>query len=121
MANAPLENGQPGESRTGSRRRVLRSGKVVLRDGSASINCSIINLSETGARIRLPHDQLIPLRFNFINVTDGTLHEATIVWYKFPDVGLRFLNSHRVDEAPEHLKPLRKLWLDCTVRRSDLS
>jgi len=120
---APSKEILPEESRQSGRQRVLRSGKIVMRDGSTSANCSIIDISPTGARVRLQRDQLIPLRFEFINVTEGTVHEASIIWFRFPDVGLSFKSSYSFDDAalPERLRSLRRLWVDSTTRKSDLS
>jgi hypothetical protein len=53
------------DSKRGSpRQRVLKGGKIVFAGGSFSVDCTIRNLSETGARLQIPTTGPIPDRFH---------------------------------------------------------
>ena len=49
--------------RSSPRQRVLKSGKMVFAGGSFSIDCTIRNISETGARLQVPTTVGIPEKF----------------------------------------------------------
>lgn len=72
------------------RQRVLKSGKIVFAGGSFSVDCTIRNLSTTGARLQVPTTVAIPDRFVLVDAHAGTRREATVVWRKADQLGVRF-------------------------------
>ena len=72
------------------RHRVLKSGKIVFAGGSFSVDCTIRNLSETGGRLLVPTTVVIPDRFNLVDVQARTRRQATVVWRKGDQIGVRF-------------------------------
>jgi hypothetical protein len=78
------------EKRNNQRRRVLKSGKIVFANGSFSVDCTIRNLSDTGARLQVPTSVAIPDRFTLVDVHGGTRHEALVVWRRGDLLGVRF-------------------------------
>ncbi len=103
--------------RKGGRKRVLLGGKVVYNEGNASLDCTIVDVSETGARIRLPRGQGVPSHVYLIDIRNHRAHEATIAWLKPPLAGLRFEKSYAFDASlPERLGYLRRVWIEAAVR-----
>ncbi len=76
--------------RNSLRQRVLKSGKIVFAGGSFSVDCTIRNASETGARLQVPTTVAIPDRFTLVDAHGGTRREASVVWRKSNQMGVRF-------------------------------
>jgi PilZ domain len=72
------------------RQRVLKGGKIVFAGGSFSVDCTIRNLSATGARLQVPTTVAIPDKFVLLDAHAGTRREATVVWRKADQIGVRF-------------------------------
>jgi hypothetical protein len=95
------------DRRRAPRRRVLPSGKLAYADHSVTADCSVRNLSESGAMIVLPPTPL-PTDPFLIVIKQASLHEARTVWRAGGRWGLQFLNSWRLTgDAPE---TMRQLW-----------
>jgi hypothetical protein len=69
------------------RQRVLKSGKIVFANGSFTVDCTIRNLSDKGARLQVPTSITIPDRFTFVD-GDGTRRAARVVWRKADLIGI---------------------------------
>jgi hypothetical protein len=77
--------------RIAPRQRVLKSGKIIFSGGAFSIDCTIRNISETGARLQVPTSVAIPDKFTLLDThAGGTRREATVVWRKDNMMGVRF-------------------------------
>ena len=99
------------ERRPKSRNRVLLGGIIVYSEGSYSINCTIRDISLTGARIGLPKGYSIPSSVYLINIRGQTGHEAQVVWFKGAEAGLAFVSSFDLDRiANPELSYLRRIW-----------
>ena len=72
------------------RQRVLKSGRIVFANGAFSVDCSIRNISETGARLQVPLTVSIPDHFTLVDSHGGTRHFAKVVWRKGDLLGIRF-------------------------------
>ena len=72
------------------RQRVLKSGKIVFAGGSFSVDCTIRNLSETGAQLQIPTTVAIPDKFTLVDAHARTRREATVVWRKGDQISVRF-------------------------------
>ena len=78
------------EHRRSPRQRVVKSGKIIYGGGSIVIDCTIRNLSATGARLQVPTSVAIPDRFEFAETAAGTKRPATVVWRRGALMGIRF-------------------------------
>jgi hypothetical protein len=78
------------DKRHRQRQRVLKGGKIVFADGSFSVECTIRNISDTGARVQVPTSVAIPDRFTLIDAHVGTRRKAKVVWRKGDLMGLHF-------------------------------
>lgn len=109
---APNTNG-----RRQLRRRTLMAGRIVLDDGATHLDCTILDVSPSGAHIRFPHGRSIPAHFYLINVRDRTAHDAKIVWRNAEHAGLHFESTYPLSgDMPDHLGHLRKHWFECATR-----
>ena len=106
----------PSDDRRGApRRRALLSGKLVYGAAEYSVDCTIRDLTETGARVRLATDVPVHDPVWLIHLNLGTAYRAAVAWRKPSELGLRFdgavdLNGP-VDAALHHV---RRIWIDTT-------
>ena len=101
------------DSRAGSRKRTLLRGRICWGPHAAiSTDCTIRDISETGAQLRVPATQALPNEFALIHVLDGIAYQATLAWRRGDLAGVHFEARHdlRVAGAPE-LFHLRQIWL----------
>jgi hypothetical protein len=78
------------EKRGGPRQRVLKSGKIIFAGGSFSVDCTIRNMSDTGARLQVPTTVPIPDRFSLVDVQARIQRVAKVAWRKGDLIGVRF-------------------------------
>src|SRR3981081_4123396 len=79
--------------RKAPRKRTLLGGKVVFGDGQHVRDCTIRDISETGAKIVMHKGEVIPTRVFLIDRRTPIAYEATVSWIKAPDFALRFLKA----------------------------
>jgi len=109
----PAQPAQPENHRRVRRNRVLMEGKLTYALGARSIDCTIRDLSDTGARVRLAGAEPMPEQVVLIQMRSGVAFDATVAWSRDRDLGLTFTGSHRLDEdCPPAMAPLRRLWLE---------
>jgi hypothetical protein len=83
------------DRRPGARKRVLWPGKVIWGKNLFSIDCVIRDLSETGARISIAKDEILPTRVELTDFKNGLSRDAEVIWIKLPIYGLKFTGSPR--------------------------
>lgn len=66
--------------RNSRRQRVLLAALIVELESETAIRCRVENVSETGARLRLPDPRFLPATFWLIAVTAGLAYRAKTVW-----------------------------------------
>ena len=105
------------ERRPERRRRTLLGGCIVFDDGKQVFDCTIRNLSKSGARITLPAGYSIPTQIFLIHLRDRLVYEAVIVWRKDGEAGLSFKKELRLSElADSQLAYLQALWFERAAR-----
>jgi hypothetical protein len=113
------------------RKRTCLNGKLVYGDagfmgdnaltptGAFTLDCTIHNISEGGARIVLSKRQPLPASLYLIVAKYGVVYRADVVWSNFPARGLKFTQTYLFGAVvPEELKVLRRLWVDLCARTS---
>lgn len=106
------------DERSGLRKRSLLSGKLVSEAGDVSFDCVIRDLSETGARVKLPVGFVIPDSLWLIHVVGGVAYRVEVRWRNDRELGLSFLEAHDMNApTPARLVRLRLLWLECSPRQ----
>ncbi|MGL9622246.1 PilZ domain-containing protein [Bradyrhizobium sp. U531] len=76
------------ERRDKARHRVLKAGTIAF--GGGGIDCTVRNLSDTGAALDVTSPVGIPDHFNLFLTGDGTHLSCTVVWRKERRIGVRF-------------------------------
>ena len=108
--NGTNERGAP-------RRRTLTGGKIVYGDGAYTYDCTIREISTSGARIGIAGGIVIPRAFFLIDQKRGTAFEAVLVWRNGTQAGLKFRAAHDlVHLADPQLRFLRDLYAASHLR-----
>jgi hypothetical protein len=74
------------ENRDSRRHRVLKGGHILF--GGGSIDCTVRNLSDTGAALDVTSPVGIPTEFTL--VTDDSQRPCRVVWRKEKRIGVTF-------------------------------
>ncbi|WP_025032582.1 PilZ domain-containing protein [Bradyrhizobium sp. DOA9] len=76
------------ERRDKARHRVLKAGTIEF--GGGGIDCTVRNLSDTGAALDVTSPVGIPDHFTLFVQADGMHRTCTVVWRKEKRIGVRF-------------------------------
>jgi len=76
------------ERRSSLRHRTFKAAKIVLKEDAAVIDCTVRNLSETGALIGIANAVAVPEEFSLR--MDGSTRLCAVVWRRFDRFGVRF-------------------------------
>jgi hypothetical protein len=76
------------EHRIAPRRRVLKAGSISF--GGGVIDCTVRNISETGAALEVVTPLSIPDKFTLIVQPDGLSRSCRVVWRKQRRIGVTF-------------------------------
>jgi len=76
------------ENRIQSRLRTLKSGKIVFNDRRSVVDCTIRNLSRTGACLQMPTTAGIPEHFELL--LEGVSRTCAIAWRSGSRMGVSF-------------------------------
>jgi PilZ domain len=107
----------PAERRPKSRKRVLLTGIVTYAEGAYSFECTIRNLSETGARLAVGKNMQFPTDFYLINVRDRVVYDAKLVWNNSTEVGATFRDTMPLAGITDpKLSFLKRLWMAKATR-----
>ena len=105
------------------RKRTCLNGKLVygegpfLPDGAFTLDCTIRDISEGGAKVILARRLPLPPNLYLIVIKYCVAHWAQVVWLDFPARGLKFSKTYSLSAIlPDELKFLRKLWGDLYAR-----
>jgi len=81
--------------RIAPRRRVLKTGSIEF--GGTVIDCTVRNISETGAALEIRAPLYIPERFSLTIVSEQLMRRCRVVWHRGTRIGVAFdgtLGSH---------------------------
>ena len=76
------------ERRDKARHRVLKAGTIEF--GGGAIDCTVRNLSDTGAALDVTSPLGIPEHFTLFIPVEGTHRSCTVVWRKEKRIGVKF-------------------------------
>ena len=93
------------------RRRVLLAGVIAYGGGIYCVDCTIRDVSGTGARVSYQGVHPIPVGIYLINIRERIAHEARVVWRKDQEIGLHFVRTiTALDATDASLSFLSRLW-----------
>ena len=99
------------ERRAEARRRVLLKGKIVYPHNSFSADCTIRDLSASGARIAAAPEAMTSDPF-LIVVGEAVVHQSAFAWRKDQQASLRFQRSVNLDGGNPSSLTQRSTYLD---------
>ena len=76
------------EHRIAPRRRMFKAGTIEF--GGGGIDCTVKNLSDTGAALEVLSPLYVPDRFTLLVPTDQFKRRCHIVWRKERRIGIAF-------------------------------
>jgi hypothetical protein len=79
------------EYRKSPRRRVLKDGKLIFGQGHSIVDCTIDNMSEGGAHVRVNSSHGVPEEFYLVETTRAIIYRAAVAWRTTTGIGLRLL------------------------------
>jgi hypothetical protein len=106
--NTALAPGMANETRIAPRRRTLKSGKVAYNDRHVTIDCTLRDMSPTGARLRVEGSVTAPDTFELLIPLDGLEANCQVVWRSGCDLGVKFLAAPRI-VAPKRTQVINAL------------
>lgn len=89
----------PAERRPKRRKSVLTAGIVASADGTFNLNCTIRDLSESGARLAMPRNAKLPASFYLIDVRERLAYEAATIWNNGTEAGVKFGKTQRLADV----------------------
>lgn len=105
------------QRRPARRKQVLMPGVITIPPGTKLHNCSILNLSDSGAQVTLQSGRELPSTFYLINIRDRCAYEARVAWRKQDKAGLVFSTQFNLTQIPDPgMRFLRRLWLEAAVQ-----
>jgi hypothetical protein len=87
------------ERRPFVRKRVLLGGVAVHPLRRNGTNCQVRDITETGARITIPHAVNLPDQLHLIIVREQVAYDARVIWRKGEEAGISF--SRAIDLRAE--------------------
>ncbi|MGQ0484188.1 MAG: PilZ domain-containing protein [Hyphomicrobiales bacterium] len=83
------------DKRAARRSRVLKDGKIVSMNYSSVVDCSVRDVSATGARIRCDNLDAVPDEFQLLIQSDNLIRPVKVVWRRNDLIGLQFTGEAR--------------------------
>lgn len=91
------------EHRVTPRRRVLRGASLIFNDGNSTIDATVRDISDTGARVKVQAMFECPTNV-VLKLVDGTTYDAQVRWFRNLELGLRFAGDPGVMGDPSALR-----------------
>lgn len=80
------------DRRAQPRKKVRKIGRVLYNDSQAMIDCTILDISEGGAKLEFANRQVLPRIFS-LQLDDGSVTRCEVRWAKDNFFGVRFLDD----------------------------
>jgi hypothetical protein len=104
------------EARRAPRKAVSRTVVVVYGERRATVGGTLLNISSSGARIRIPARQELPDGFFLIDLTEKTAYLCVVMNHIAGVYGVKFVNRHPLSSLPPTLGFLSAIWMDFAQR-----
>jgi hypothetical protein len=104
-----------GDRRRGARSKALLRGVLVFDHPPITVDCTIRDLTQSGARLVVVDRVAVPREGSLINIRDGVAYEVSVAWRANGEIGVSFGETIDLKQpapsGPHH--HLRNLWLAC--------
>ena len=81
------------EARQGERVRALLRARIIFNNQNSTIDCTIKNISTSGAKIDLGNSASVPAEFDLEVPQRGRTYRARIVWRDASALGVTFVED----------------------------
>jgi PilZ domain len=81
------------DKRRSRRGRSLLQGRIIFNSHYSVLECTILDVSETGARITFAHPIQIPQEFELDIPKRGSITRTQVVWSRGREHGVRFIKD----------------------------
>lgn len=78
------------EKRIATRQRIARNGKIVFANFATILDCTMRDVSETGAKLIAQDAKSVPDKFGLVLITDQLMRDAKVVWRRGNEIGVEF-------------------------------
>ena len=78
------------DRRRGDRQRVLKSATIIFNRGHCALSCHILDISNTGAKVKPSDVLLCPGEF-VLQPRVGSARACEVVWRRSDNVGVRYI------------------------------
>jgi hypothetical protein len=78
------------ERRHQLRSRTLKSARILLNHHQSVIDCTVRNLSPTGACLKVETTFGLPDRFDVLFDVDKSIRSCRLIWHKDRQIGVEF-------------------------------
>ncbi|HEX3494381.1 MAG TPA: PilZ domain-containing protein [Methylocella sp.] len=85
-----MEKPAQEERRNKARRRALKGARIVLEGHWAAIDCTVHNLSDRGACLKVESPIGIPDTFDLVRDHPSFLRNCRVTWRKATQIGVEF-------------------------------
>jgi PilZ domain len=86
---------QEKNQRSHPRNRLLKEVKLLINPPNGAVSATVRNVSQTGARLELGAEMLLPLTFIINFVSDRQMQEAEVIWQRGKLVGVSFISERK--------------------------
>lgn len=108
---------KPIQRRGADRKRSLLAGKLTNEDATITVDCTIRDLSATGALIELTAPEMMPKTLRLLQIKDGIVWDAEVAWRRGKRMGLILGDRHDLrDSVAPQLRALRAIWSHMALR-----
>ena len=81
------------DKRIAPRQRVIKVAKLISLDRTRVVDCSVRNISKTGAQITVENQATVPREFYFLQPKENTMCQAKVMWRREKSVGIHFTSA----------------------------
>lgn len=108
---------KPIQRRGADRKRSLLAGKLTNEDATITLDCTIRDVSETGALIELSSPEMLPQTLRLMQIKDGIVWDVEVAWRRGKRLGLVLGERHDLRDSVEpQLRALRAIWSHMALR-----
>jgi hypothetical protein len=93
------------DKRIAPRQRVIKSAKIISLDRTTVADCTIRNISNTGAQLVVENQAVVPKDFFFLQPKENTMCQAKVMWRREKLVGVHFTSD--MGPPPATMRNLR--------------
>lgn len=79
--------------RVAPRHRTLKAGKIVLAKSGGVVDCTVRDISDTGAKLLCGDQAAVPNEFQIYLPGDRTIRDARVVWRRDMMLGIIFIGE----------------------------